>query len=76
MKTYQQFSEDAASDFRSGQLAYQSSASARLAARRNDAAERSRTSASDFSARSKEKVQAQKERHAQIRKDYEKRMKK
>ena len=76
MKTFQQFCEDAASDYEKGMIAYSGSPRARLAARRSAAAERSRTSASDFSARSREKVQAQKERHAQIRKDYEERMKK
>lgn len=76
MKTFQQFNEDAASQYRAGQLAYQSSAPARLAARRAAAAERSRTLASDFAAKSKQRMQAQKERHAQIRQDYEERAKK
>jgi hypothetical protein len=70
MKTFQQFCEDAASQYRAGELAYQSSAPARLAARRAAAYERSRTRGKDFAAKSKQRLQAQKERHAQIRQDY------
>ena len=76
MKTFLQFYEDAASQYRAGQLAYQASSPARLAARRSAAAERSSTAASSFTERSKQKMQAQKERHAQIRQDYEERTKK
>lgn len=61
MKTFQQFCEDAASEFRSGQLAYQSSPAARLASRKDDAADRSRTAASDFRERSLAKAKAQKQ---------------
>lgn len=73
MKTFQQFNEDAASQYRSGQLAYQSSAPARLAARRSDASERSATVASDFAQTSKDRMAAQKERQSQIRQGYEER---
>ena len=76
MKTFQQFYEDAASDFRAGQLAYQSSPEAKLSARRADAAERSRTLASDFAARQKEKMHADKEKQEKIRQDIIDRQKK
>ena len=75
MKTFQQFYEDAAAQYRAGQLAYQASAPAVLASRRADAAERSRTRGKDFARKSKQRLQAQKERHAQIRRDYEERTK-
>jgi hypothetical protein len=76
MKTFQQFCEDAASDYERGMIAYSGSPRARLAARRSAAAERSRTAASNFAERSKQKMQAQKERNARIRQDYKERTKK
>lgn len=55
MKTYQQFCEDAASQYKAGMMAYHSTPEARLAARRRAAAERSRRLASDFAERQKAK---------------------
>lgn len=56
MKTFQQFCEDAASNYEAGMRAYQSSAPARLAARRQEALKRSRKRASSFQQRSLARV--------------------
>ena len=65
MKTFQQFNEDAAAQYRAGEIAYHSSAPAKLAARRSAAAERSRTAASDFTARQREKMQQTEDLHVE-----------
>jgi hypothetical protein len=64
MKTFQQFWEDAASDYERGMKAYQSSPEQRLNARRQSAAELSRTSAEAFKNRM---IQRQQETRDRIR---------
>lgn len=72
MKTFTEFNEDMQSLRRElSVISKQDAPVERLAQRRRIAAERSKTSASDFKERQKENMQAQKEKHDQIRQDYE-----
>jgi hypothetical protein len=74
MKTFQKFNEDIQSLRRNlDTISQQDAPAERLAQRRRIAAERSKTSASDFTERQQANVQAQKEKHAQMRQDYEER---
>lgn len=74
MKTFQKFNEDIQSLRRNlDTISQQDAPAERLAQRRRIAAERLKTSASDFTERQRANVQAQKEKHAQMRQDYEER---
>jgi|688.fasta_scaffold136455_4 colicin import membrane protein len=74
MKNFTQFNEDMQSLRRNlDAISKQDAPAERLAQRRRIAAERSKTSASDFVERQKANIQAQKEKYAQMRQDYEER---
>ncbi|MBM5788078.1 MAG: hypothetical protein FJ375_05105 [Pelagibacterales bacterium] len=74
MKTFQQFNEDLKSLQKDlDTLEYQSGPKQRLAARRQAAKQKSRSSAAEFKQRSLQKAADTKARQQQMRKDYEKR---
>lgn len=73
MKTFKLFCEDAASDYQRGMVAYNSSPQQRLSARREDARNRSQTSASTFQQNSLERMNATKDKFKRMRQDYEER---
>ena len=76
MKTFQQFNEDLRQLQRDlDTLEYQSGPKQRLAARRQAARQRSRSSAADFKQRSLQKAADTKAKQQQMKKDYEERRK-
>ena len=74
MKTFQQFCEDAASDYERGMIAYSGSPRARLAARRSAAKQKSHTASSRFREKSLQKAAEIKARQQKARQDYEEKM--
>lgn len=76
MKTFQQFNEDLRQLQRDlDTLEYKAGPRQRLAARKQAARQRSRTSAADFRERSLQKAANTKAKQQQMRKDYEERIK-
>ena len=74
MKTFQQFCEDAASDYERGMIAYSGSPRARLAARRNAAQQKSHTASSRFREKSLQRAAEIRTKQQQARQDYEEKM--
>jgi hypothetical protein len=76
MKTFQQFNEDLRQLQKDlDTLEHQAEPKQRLAARRQAARQRSRTSAADFRERSLQTAANVKARHQKMRQDYEERLK-